>query len=106
MASHVKMPCGWGCGARLGARTIAAHFSRCPCRPMKPGDQITPEMIRRAVAQPKLEPEAIPALRETQMITLPARDLQWVAKATERAREIYAPEPIPERRVLVPIEEL
>ena len=33
MAKHVKMPCGWKCGAFLGSREIRAHFGLCPNRP-------------------------------------------------------------------------
>jgi hypothetical protein len=29
----LTMPCGWGCGAHLGAREIRYHFTDCPKRP-------------------------------------------------------------------------
>jgi hypothetical protein len=29
----VTMPCGWGCGARLTAREMREHFTKCPKRP-------------------------------------------------------------------------
>jgi hypothetical protein len=31
----VEMPCGWGCGAKLTAREMRAHFTACPKRPKK-----------------------------------------------------------------------
>lgn len=33
MGKHVKMPCGWNCGAMLGNREMMEHFARCPSRP-------------------------------------------------------------------------
>ncbi len=30
----VTMPCGWGCGARLTARTMREHFTSCPAKPV------------------------------------------------------------------------
>jgi hypothetical protein len=31
----VTMPCGWGCGKRLTASEIRAHFTSCRKRPKK-----------------------------------------------------------------------
>ena len=28
-----KMPCGWGCGAKLTASEMREHFTRCPKHP-------------------------------------------------------------------------
>lgn len=45
MAKHVTMPCGWGCGERLTARQIRAHFSACILRPRE--ERIAPPPKRR-----------------------------------------------------------
>ena len=29
-----QMPCGWGCGAKLGEHQMRAHFTKCPKRPL------------------------------------------------------------------------
>lgn len=42
------MPCGWGCGAALGAREMIKHFASCPIRP---GKQITREDVKQAIAK-------------------------------------------------------
>ena len=31
--SGPRMPCSWGCGAKLSATEMRAHFTRCPKRP-------------------------------------------------------------------------
>ena len=31
--SGPRMPCGWGCGAKLSATEMRGHFTRCPKRP-------------------------------------------------------------------------
>lgn len=32
MGKHITMPCGWGCGAQLTARSVREHFTNCPMR--------------------------------------------------------------------------
>ena len=38
----VTMPCGWGCGEQLTARTIRGHFTSCAARPGKDPDRPEP----------------------------------------------------------------
>ncbi len=33
--SSPRMPCGWGCGAKLSATEMRGHFTRCPKRPRR-----------------------------------------------------------------------
>lgn len=54
MAKRVTMPCGWGCGLNLTARSLRNHFTHCPKRPVswagdRPLPGVTPEMVADAV---------------------------------------------------------
>jgi hypothetical protein len=58
--AHVKMPCGWNCGAKLSASEFRYHWKTCPNRP----DRIKKEVpIKRAKAPAQL-------VRETHYVPL------------------------------------
>ena len=52
----VTMPCGWGCGKRLTASEIRAHFTSCPKNAWRRDNVL---MRARAQAAPPRQPAAV-----------------------------------------------
>ena len=99
-SKHVEMPCGWGCGEQLRARTIREHFTRCPKRPDK-----SPVKPTKKESAPSIASALV--ARAKQLRDRPSPELSGVPARGLNGHRTPEPEPeLDERRVLVPIEDI